>query len=429
MLVRWNLKVIAGLSFIVVASLTLTPIANSAYANSRMVPGSTSGLTLRGVNGNPFGVHTVIRELTFDSSNYSLAVDLANHAIDGGLETPSTMCKSTIGCVAAINGDYYDVTPKGRPDPGDEVGGIIQNCVLLHTPEISHQQANIDGQEVQDQLVWNVTFDVDGEPIPITAVNQELPMHYTGVNLPLAGDLLFTSAFDLPIPTGAGRRTYSFVQVNSATSPTTTTTSSTTSTTISPTTTTTTSSTTTTTLPVINPPTSPTTINTSTELELVAQSANAVRVKSGYVDVSAPTASLFASLKVGDTVTLTTTSTGGCNDIGGHPILLDNGAVVPISSADTYMTQRYARTVIGWTASGATVVMVVAGVDDRSGATGHQLVRLLQSLHVVTALDLDGGDSTSLYAHGRLYYHAGRGERPVSTGLLVVRTPSTSSQS
>jgi exopolysaccharide biosynthesis protein len=51
------------------------------------------------------------------------------------------------------------------------------------------------------------------------------------------------------------------------------------------------------------------------------------------------------------------------------------------------------------------------------------LDRLLQSLHVVTALDLDGGDSTALYANGRIYYHAGRAERPVSTGLLVVQNP------
>jgi exopolysaccharide biosynthesis protein len=143
----------------------------------------------------------------------------------------------------------------------------------------------------------------------------------------------------------------------------------------------------------------------------------------GHVDISAPTGSSFASLQVGDTVTMTTTSTAGCNNIGGHPILLNDGAVVPISAADTYMSQKYARTVIGWTASGETVIMIVAGTDDKSGATGHQLVALLRTLHVVTALDLDGGDSTALYANRRIYYHAGRGERPVSTGLLVVQNP------
>jgi len=156
---------------------------------------------------------------------------------------------------------------------------------------------------------------------------------------------------------------------------------------------------------------------------LVAQTSDAVRVRAGYVDISAPTGSPLASLLAGGTVTMTTTSAAGCNNIGGHPILLNDGVAVPISGADTYMAQKYARTVIGWTASGETVVMVVGGTDGTSGATGHQLVRLMQSLQVVTALDLDGGDSTALYVHGRLYYHAGRGERPVSTGILVVPNP------
>jgi hypothetical protein len=210
-------------------------------------------------------------------------------------------------------------------------------------------------------------------------------MRYRNVNLPLAGTLLFTTSYALRIPSAAGRLTYEFIQVNGATSP--------------------------------------TTINTTAELELVALTTNAVRVPAGHVYISAPTGSSFASLQVGNTVTMTTTSAAGCNNIGGHPILLNDGAVVPISSTDTYMSQRYARTVIGWTGSGETVIMIVAGTDDKSGATGHQLDRLLLSLNVVTALDLDGGDSTALYANGRIYYHAGRSERPVSTGLLVVQNP------
>jgi hypothetical protein len=210
-------------------------------------------------------------------------------------------------------------------------------------------------------------------------------MRYLNVNLPLAGTLLFTTQYALRTPSAAGRLTYEFIQVNGTTSP--------------------------------------TTINTTAEFELVAQTTNAVRVPAGHVDISAPTGSSFASLQVGDTITMTTTSAAGCNNIGGHPILLNDGVVVPISSADTYMAQRYARTVIGWTGSGETVIMIVAGTDDKSGATGYQLDRLLQSLHVVTALDLDGGDSTALYANGRIYYHAGRAERPVSTGLLVVQNP------
>ena len=373
---------------VVVASFTVMPLSVDAVANASPTAQDTtseSGLNVQAISGARYGVHAPIHVLTFNGPQYSLAIDLANHEIDGGVETPSSMCRSTVGCVAAVNGDFYDVTHKGKPDPGDEVGGIIQNCVLLHTPEIAHQQVDLDGQQVNEGLDWSVSVDVNGVTVPITAINQELPMRYLNVNLPLAGTLLFTTQYALRTPSAAGRLTYEFIQVNGTTSP--------------------------------------TTINTTAEFELVAETTNAVRAPAGHVDISAPTGSSFASLQVGDTITMTTTSAAGCNNIGGHPILLNDGVVVPISSADTYMAQRYARTVIGWTGSGETVIMIVDGTDDKSGATGYQLDRLLQSLHVVTALDLDGGDSTALYANGRIYYHAGRAERPVSTGLLVVQNP------
>ena len=386
----WGFKlptVVVGLAMVVVASFTVTPLSVDAVASASPSASDTSesGLNVHAISGALYGVHAPIHVLTFNGPQYSLAIDLANHEIDGGVETPSSMCRSTVGCVAAVNGDFYDVTHKGKPDPGDEVGGIIQNCVLLHTPEIAHQQVDLDGQQVNEGLNWSVSVDVNGVAAPITAINQELPMRYRNVNLPLAGTLLFTTSYALRIPSAAGRLTYEFIQVNGATSP--------------------------------------TTINTTAELELVALTTNAVRVPAGHVYISAPTGSSFASLQVGNTVTMTTTSAAGCNNIGGHPILLNDGAVVPISSTDTYMSQRYARTVIGWTGSGETVIMIVAGTDDKSGATGYQLDRLLLSLNVVTALDLDGGDSTALYANGRIYYHAGRAERPVSTGLLVVQNP------
>jgi exopolysaccharide biosynthesis protein len=169
---------------------------------------------------------------------------------------------------------------------------------------------------------------------------------------------------------------------------------------------------------------SPTTINTTAVLELVAQTANAVRVTAGHVDISAPVGTALATLQVGSTVTLTTTSTAGCDNIGGHPILLNNGIVMPIDRADTRMFKPYARTVIGWTASGKTVIMTVNGKDGVSGATAHQLVRLLESLNVVTALNLDGGYSTTLFAKGRvLRIPSHRSGRPVSTSLLVVQNP------
>jgi exopolysaccharide biosynthesis protein len=128
----------------------------------------------------------------------------------------------------------------------------------------------------------------------------------------------------------------------------------------------------------------------------------------------------LATLSVGATVSLTTESTSGCDNIGGSPVLLDNGVVEPVNPADTYLAAPFARTVIGWTASDETVIMTVGGVDGREGATWTQLDAILKYLDVETALDLDGGTSTTLYAAGHLVYPTARSERLVSTSLLVV---------
>jgi exopolysaccharide biosynthesis protein len=338
------------------------------------------------MNGHPFGVTIPVHVLAFSQANFALKIGLAHNAIDGGVQTPRSMCQSTPGCVAAVNGDYFDLTPSGTPDPGDEVGGIIQNCVLLHTPEIAHQQANLDGQSLSGALNWSSTLSFNGASIAITAVNQELPLSYAGVHLPLTGILLFVAPYALATPSAPGWTTYEFAQVNGSASP--------------------------------------TTINTTTSLQLVAATTAPLVVPPGDVAIVAPASSSLATLQVGGAVTLNTTSTSGCDNLGGHPILLRGGAAVPIDPADTYLVRRYARTVLGWTSSGETVLMTVSGRDGVSGATAGQLVRLLRSLGVVTAIDLDGGQSASLFSQGRALVSSYHGtERPVSTSLLVVANP------
>src|SRR5271167_2154412 len=127
---------------------------------------SENGLDMYTINGAPFGVYTPIRVLTFDNSQFQLKIGLAKHAIDGGEAKTSSICRSTTGCVAAVNGDFFDVTDTGQPDVGDEVGGIIQNCVLLHTPEVAHEQVNLDGGSVANSFNWSSTLEVDGTSVP-----------------------------------------------------------------------------------------------------------------------------------------------------------------------------------------------------------------------------------------------------------------------
>ncbi len=335
------------------------------------------------INGATFGVYTPIHVLTFDGSEFHLAIGLAHHAIDDGEQTTSSMCRATARCVAAVNGDFFDVTDRDLPDAGDEVGGIIQNCVLLHTPEVAHEQVNLNDGTVTNGLNWNATLDVDGTSVAISEINQELPMSYLNVDVPLAGTLLYTAQYALSTPSAPNRVNYEFVRDGGSASS--------------------------------------TAINTTSELELVAETPKPVRVSPDHIDISAPLSTALAELSIGDAISMTTTSTAGCNNIGGHPILLNNGVVGPINRADTYMATPCARTVVGWTASGETLIMSVGGTDTKSGATMYQLVTLLLSQNVVTALDLDGGGSTSLYADGHLIYPRTTTERPVSTALLVLR--------
>jgi hypothetical protein len=384
-----------GLRNVVVVTLVLamfvvvpTPVSalNSSTRSASMTSAnvSSNGLTLYSISGARFGVYTPVHVLTFNASQYSLDIGLANHAIDGGEQTPSSMCHATTGCVAAVNGDFFDVSDPGEPVVGDSVGGIIRNCVLLHTPEIAHEQIDLDGGSVSNSFNWSSTLNFKGTSVSITAINQELPMSYLHVNVPLAGTLLFTSLYALQTPSAPGRVTYEFAHVDGTASP--------------------------------------TTVNTTAELDLVGQTTKAVKVAAGDVDISAPAGTALDVLSDGDKVTMTTTSTAGCNNIGGHPILLNKGVVGPINRADTYMATPYSRTVVGWTATGETVIMSVGGVDAKSGATMYQLVTMLLSLDVVTALDLDGGESTTLYANGHVIYPTAKTERAVSTGLLVVKS-------
>jgi exopolysaccharide biosynthesis protein len=368
---------------IIVATLVIAAFGVAPSNASSKPQSSVNGLDIYTMNGATFGVYTPIHVLAFSGSAYSLSIGLANHAIDGGDQTPSSVCQATTDCVAAVNGDFFDVSDPNEPIAGDEVGGIIRNCVLLHTPEIAHEQIDLSGDSVSDSFNWSSAINVNGTNVAISAINQELPMSYLNVDVPLAGTLLFTSLYALKTPTAPGRMTYQFAQVGSTVSP--------------------------------------TTINTTTTLQYKGATAKGVRVASGEVDISAPAGTALSSLSPGATVTMTTTSTSGCNNIGGHPILLNNGVVGPINRADTYMATPCARTVIGWTATGETVIMSVGGVDKKSGATMYQLVTMLLSLNVVTALDLDGGGSTSLYADGRVLYPTAKSERAVSTSLLVIQ--------
>jgi len=365
---------------------TVPPAAKKNSNSTAVIPAHPLGpsLHLARVSGRTFDIRTDVHVLWWTGHRYHVAIGIARHAIDNGVQTPQSMCRSTSGCVAATNADFFAVGAPGTFDPGDSVGGIVRNCVLLHTPEISHQQVDLTTGAVSQGLEWSTTLDINGSSVPVTAINQMLPLSYSQVQLPLSGTLVYTPAYGQRTPSAAGRITYVFKDVRGTTTP--------------------------------------TRINSTAQLMLVARSLRSLKVKPGHVDISVPISSTLSVLAHGDVVTMSTASTAGCNNIGGHPILLDQGVAIPIDPADTALVRPYARTALGWTSTGATVIVTVDGRDGVSGATAYQLTALLESLHVITAIALDGGYSTSLYARGKTMNKPASGqERPVATALLVLR--------
>jgi hypothetical protein len=158
-------------------------------------------------------------------------------------------------------------------------------------------------------------------------------------------------------------------------------------------------------------------------LQYIGRTSTPIHVLAGRVDISASNSTTLAGLVAGDIVTLTTNSTMGCDDIGGHPIILNDGVTGAVGASDASIKDPSPRTIVGWTSMGETVILSVGGTDGRSGANWTQLLAILRSLNVETALDLDGGSSTSMFANGRSIYSARASERPVSTALLVIEAP------
>jgi len=113
------------------------------------------------------------------------------------------MCRSTVDCVAAVNGDFYDVTHKGSLILVTKWAGSFKLRSLAYS-EISHQQVILMGAKS--------TMVLTGVSVSTSTVSmfrsprstRKLPMSYVNVNLPLAGTLLFTTQYALRIPSGRG---------------------------------------------------------------------------------------------------------------------------------------------------------------------------------------------------------------------------------
>jgi hypothetical protein len=113
--------------------------------------------------------------------------------------------------------------------------------------------------------------------------------------------------------------------------------------------------------------------------------------------------------------------------IGGNPTLLEDGRItVGECPRSAYFCRRHPRTGVGVRANGRILLVVVDGRRPGSiGMTPAQFARLFKRLRATSALNLDGGGSTTMVVRERVINRPSdvTGERAVSSALLVLGGP------
>jgi hypothetical protein len=142
---------------------------------------------------------------------------------------------------------------------------------------------------------------------------------------------------------------------------------------------------------------------------------------------AAAVASLAA--RAGGAAVLNVDVGGIVSAIGGSPQLLQGGALsYPVGNKDDFTQGRHARTMVGVTPSGETLLVTAdgpgPGAATSAGLTLIEAARLMAGLGAVDAMNLDGGGSTTFVGSGTVRDHPSDGtERPVASALAVMPGP------
>ncbi|HEX6261492.1 MAG TPA: phosphodiester glycosidase family protein, partial [Actinomycetota bacterium] len=112
------------------------------------------------------------------------------------------------------------------------------------------------------------------------------------------------------------------------------------------------------------------------------------------------------------------------DSIGGTPLLVEDGRVVATSCGASFCA-RHPRTAVGITRTGKVLLVVVDGRRPRwsRGMTLVELAREMRRLGAVSAVNLDGGGSSTMVVRDRLVNRPSdpTGERAVSSAVLLLR--------
>ena len=156
---------------------------------------------------------------------------------------------------------------------------------------------------------------------------------------------------------------------------------------------------------------------------------------------SGASANFFAILKDGTAMIGSPSDYAAYKDqiqeaVGGSVYLVKDGKSVVTSAAD-YYNSRHSRTCVGITAEGKVVMMVLDGRQEpfSAGGSAEELAQIMLDAGCVTAINLDGGGSTTFVAKQEgsntltVVNRPSDGyERSVSSSLMVVSTAPVSTE-
>ena len=116
------------------------------------------------------------------------------------------------------------------------------------------------------------------------------------------------------------------------------------------------------------------------------------------------------------------------NSVGGSQMLVVNGQDVTANASGSYNTDRHSRTMIGVTADNKVVSIVVDGRQSpfSDGGSMHELAQIMLEAECVTAINLDGGGSTTFGARPEgedsfkvINRPSDGSERSISSGVVI----------
>jgi hypothetical protein len=313
----------------------------------------------------------------------SLRVVISNDRIAGGTETVGAMC-ARIGCVVGVNGDFFS---RGSAQPA---GGIASAGTLLRSPPSSrwHLVQDPSGSSRVEHVATTIRFFAH-------AGDQTIPFYVSGVNVarPANHAVLYSDVWDSTTHTGPGFEI------------------------------------------VLRPQTSADRVafGTTAHVTMIAGFAGGDGgILPGDVVLSADGAyaslleNLWRRVTAGDVspgAEIATSATPAASTfVSGAPPLLLHGRQGFHDNLSSFYQQHVARTIVGRTLAGDTILATVDAAGSSTGMTILEAMRFARSLGAYEALNLDGGSSATFVEQGMLESRSPDGrEHGVAEALVVVR--------